>query len=111
MAHSHLGKGVHQNNISRNPEIRKHLIGKLEWCDYIQHFLNVCEWNECDEPEITKMLKMAFDGTNIKLLCELNKITLNDFKLLVRELDHWFDPSERAAPSKVELKNRIKTKN
>ena len=46
---------------------------RIEWCDYIQHFLNVCEWNEYDESEMVKSLKMAFDGTNIKLLSELDK--------------------------------------
>lgn len=81
---------------------------KIEWCDYIKHFETVADWNGWSPAEKAKQLVMCFDGEAIKLLGELPKEVLSDYKLLVHDLNRRYDPTERAQAWKVEFRNRFR---
>lgn len=81
---------------------------KIEWCDYIKHFETVADWNGWTLAERAKQLVMCFDGEAIKLLGELPKEVLCDYKLLVQDLNRRYDPTERAQAWKVEFRNRFR---
>ena len=96
----------------RKPKDPKPFDGsKIEWCDYLHHFLGVAEYNDWSEREMAKHLTMAFDGNALKYLSEFSEETLTNFNLLVQELFRKHDPAERAEAWKIEFKNRkIRTK-
>ena len=81
---------------------------KIEWCDYLKHFLYVAEWNDWDDEEIAEQLVMTFDGQALKLLGELDNHILGNFTLLVRELNRRFDPTEWAEAWKIEFHSRFR---
>ena len=81
---------------------------KIEWSDYLKHFLSVADWNEWEEDEMAKQLTMSFDGDALKLLGELDDQILKDFPLLVQELNRRFDPSEQAEAWKIKFRTRTK---
>ncbi len=84
---------------------------KIEWCDYLQHFLSIAEYNGWSKYEMAKHLKLAFDGPALRYLSEFSYTVLNDFDLLVQELFRRHDPSERAEAWKIEFKNRKRESN
>ena len=91
----------------RKPKDPKPFDGsKIEWCDYLHHFLGVAEYNGWSEREMAKHLTMAFDGNALKYLSEFSEETLTNFELLVQELFRKHDPAERAEAWKIEFKNR-----
>ncbi len=101
-----------QTNSKRKHKDPKPFDGcKIEWCDYLQHFLSVAEYNCWSKYDMTKQLKLAFDGPAIKYLSEFSPSVLNNFDLMVQELFRKHDPAERAAAWKIEFKNRNRETN
>ena len=60
---------------------------------------------------MAEQLTMAFDGEALKLLGELDNHILENFELLITELNRRFDPSERAEAWKIEFKSRVRKPN
>ena len=83
----------------------------LEWSDYHKHFSAVAEWNGWSAKEKAKQLVMSFDGEALKLLSELSEEMLQDYDLLVHELNRRYNPSERASAYKIEFRNRFRKAN
>ena len=80
----------------------------VEWSDYYKHFQTVADWNNWTSAERAKQLVMSFDGEAIKLLGELSDFVLQDYQLLVQELNRRYDPTERSSAWKIEFRNRYR---
>ena len=83
----------------------------VEWSDYYKHFQTVADWNNWTSAERAKQLVMSFDGEAIKLLGDLSDFVLQDYQLLVQELNRRYDPKERSPAWKIEFRNRYRKTN
>jgi len=84
---------------------------KIEWRDYLKHFQAVSEWNGWNSEQKAKQLVMSFEGEALKLFGELSDEVMNNFELLVAELNRRYDPAERAQAWKIEFRNRMRNPN
>jgi hypothetical protein len=84
---------------------------KIEWGDYHKHFEAVSAWNGWDDELKAQQLVMSFDGEALKLLGELSDDVLENYDLLVAELNRRYNPTERISAWKIEFRNRMKLPN
>ena len=68
----------------------------------------MADWNSWNDKEKARQLVMSFEGESLKLFGELSDESLQNYDILVSELNRRYDPAERAQAWKIEFRNRFR---
>ena len=79
---------------------------RIEWSDYLTHFLAIAELNHWSNKEMAKQLMGSADANSMKIFNEFGKEIRNNFHKMAYALNQRFDPKERAEALKIEFKHR-----